>query len=349
MASFDITALEETCITTSLLGKIILIYGLNNTGKTKVASQLFPGRTLLVATEKGYNAIGGIRKVDVDTWSDFRTVVTQLTAKKKKEKARAMYDCVMVDVADRLPNLCNSYTCQSFDPPVDNLADIPYGGGYSALNKEFDNQLNKLALSGYCVVLICHDETKVKGKKPNEYDYIVPKNTFSKAGSVLKDLPDFTIYLESQGVDEEGRAMLSIGHCVQHTEFFARSRFTECPEIISPFTAENLKETVKIACEREAKKLGVRCIDYYEEETKREVEKESKKLTKDELTKMIEPVFRALIQEGYKEAVSGIVERYLGEGGKVSQAEENQVDKLQFIFDKLVDFAEEKDVDWEND
>ena len=81
-----------------------------------MASQLFPGRTLLVATEKGYNAIGGIRKVDVDTWSDFRTVVTQLTAKKKKEKARAMYDCVMVDVADRLPNLCNSYTCQSFDP-----------------------------------------------------------------------------------------------------------------------------------------------------------------------------------------------------------------------------------------
>jgi len=290
-----------------------------------------------------------MRKVDVDSWTDFRTIVTQLTAKKKKEKARAMYDCVMVDVADRLPNLCNAYSCQSFDPPVDNLADVPYGGGYAALNKEFDHQINKLALSGYCVILICHEETKIKGKKPNEYEYIVPKNTFSKAGSVLKDLPDFTIYLESQGVDEEGHAKLSIGHCVQHEEFFARSRFTECPEIIDPFTAETLKETVKVACEREAEKLGVRCIDFSEEETKREAEKESKKLTKAEVTKMIEPVFRALIQENYKEAVNGIVWRYLGEGVKISEAEDNQVDKLQFIYDKLVDFAEEKDVEWEND
>lgn len=347
MASLDILELEETCITTSLLGKILLVYGLNNTGKTKVASQLFPGRTLLVATEKGYNAIGGMRKVDIDSWSDFRNVVTQLTSKRKKEKARAMYDCVMVDVADRLPNLCNSYTCQSFDPPVENLADVPYGGGYAALNKEFDHQINKLALSGYCVLLICHEEIKIKGKKPNEYEYIVPKNTFSKAGSVLKDLPDFTIYLESQGVDEEGHAKLSIGYCVQHDEFFARSRFTECPEKIEPFTAENLKGTVKLACEREAEKLGVRCIDYYEEENKREAEKESKKITKSEITNLIEPVFRALVQEGYKEAVSGIVERYLGEGVKVSEAEDSQVDKLQFIYDKLIDFAEEKDVEWE--
>lgn len=347
MASLDITELEETCITTSLLGKIVLLWGLNNTGKSKVASQLFPGRTLFVATEKGYNAIGGMRKVDVDSWTDFRTIVTQLTAKKKKEKARAMYDCVVVDVADRLPNLCNSYTCQSFDPPVDNLADVPYGGGYAALNKEFDHQLNKLALSGYCVILICHDETKIKGKKPNEYEYLVPKNTFSKAGSVLKDLPDFTIYLEPQGVDEEGHAKLSIGHCVQHDEFFARSRFTECPETIEPFTAENLKETIKIACEREAKKLGVRCIEYAEEAQTLEKEKELKKVTKEEITKSIEPVFRALIQEGYKEAVTGIVERYLGEGVKVSEAEDNQVDKLQFIYDKLVDFAEDKEVEWE--
>lgn len=84
MANLDITKLEETVISSSLAGKIILIYGVNRTGKSMVASQLFPGRTLFIATERGYNAISGVRKVDIDSWNDFRTVIRQLTAKIKK-------------------------------------------------------------------------------------------------------------------------------------------------------------------------------------------------------------------------------------------------------------------------
>lgn len=361
--ALDITNLEETTITTGLEGKILAWYGTNNVGKSHVASKLFPGKTLWLATEKGYNAISGMRKVDIESWNDFRQVVSQLTVKneKKREKVRGMYQCVVVDVADRLPNLATAYIISTYNTqnaeksdfsPITELSGVPYGGGYAMLNKEMDSQINKLALSGYCVVLIFHDEIRKVKEGREEYEYIVPKNTFNKAGNALKDIPDFMIYLESQGVDEDGKALLSIGHCVQHKEYFARSRFTECPETINPFTADNLKETVRIACEREAEKQGVSTITYAEEEAQREKEKTKKKKSAAELIEEIKPVYTVLRKAKLSSAVNGIVGDFLGydendKPNKISEADDSQVEALQYIYDKLVDLAEDKDIDWE--
>lgn len=361
--ALDITNLEETTITTGLEGKILGWFGTNNVGKSHVASKLFPGKTLWLATEKGYNAISGMRKVDIDTWNDFRQVVSQLTVKneKKREKVRAMYQCVVVDVADRLPNLATAYIISTYNTqnaeksdfsPITELSGVPYGGGYAMLNKEMDSQINKLALSGYCVVLIFHDEIRKVKDGRDEYEYIVPKNTFNKAGNALKDIPDFMIYLESQGVDENGKAVLSIGHCVQHKEYFARSRFTECPETINPFTADNLKETVRIACEREAEKQGATTITYAEEETQREKEKADKKKSAAELIEEIKPIYGALRKAKFTAAVNGIVGDFLGydandKPNKISEADDSKIEALQCIYDKLVDMAEEKGIDWE--
>lgn len=361
--ALDITSLEETTITTGLEGKILGWFGTNNVGKSHVASKLFPGKTLWLATEKGYNAISGMRKVDVESWNDFRQVVSQLTVKneKKREKVRAMYQCVVVDVADRLPNLATTYIISTYNTqnaeksdftPITELSGVPYGGGYAMLNKEMDSQINKLALSGYCVVLIFHDEIRKVKDGREEYEYIVPKNTFNKAGNALKDIPDFMIYLESQGVDEDGKALLSIGHCVQHREYFARSRFTECPETINPFTADNLKETVRIACEREAEKQGVSTITYAEEEAQREKEKTEKKKSASELIDEVKPIYGALRKAKLTATVNKIVGDFLGydendKPNKISEANDSQVEALQYIYDKLVDLAEEKDISWE--
>lgn len=363
--AFDILNLEESTITTDLAGKILGIYGSNNVGKSYVAARLFPSKTLWLATEAGYHAQGKLKPIDIESWNDFRSAVSQLTTrnKAKRDKVREAYKCVVVDVADRLPNLCTAYIINQYNEQganrdnfeqITELSGIPYGGGYAMLNKELDAQINKLALAGFCLVLIFHDEVrKINANKPNEYEYIVPKNTFNKAGNALKDIPDFMIYVESQGVDDNGQPILSIGHCVQHKEFFARSRFTECPETINPFTAENLKNTVKIACEKEAELQGATTITYEEEEAKRNEIKADKKLSINELKNMLQPVMKALVDAKYKTIVASVMSQYLGndENGKpikISNVnDESQLGSLQCVYDKLVDFAEEKEVNWE--
>ena len=60
----DILSIEPTVISRDLKGKYLLLYGKPKTGKTTMASR-FP-KNLLIAFEKGYNAIDGIKAVDVN-------------------------------------------------------------------------------------------------------------------------------------------------------------------------------------------------------------------------------------------------------------------------------------------
>ena len=57
-------------------------------GKTTIASK-FP-RSLLIAFEKGYNAIAGIRPQPINSWGEFKKVLRQL----KDERAKEIYETV---------------------------------------------------------------------------------------------------------------------------------------------------------------------------------------------------------------------------------------------------------------
>lgn len=339
--AIDLLNLEEVKINTGLDGKILLIWGSNNTGKSLVASQLFPKQTLFLATERGYNALRGIKKVDILDWTTFRNVVGELTNKKNRDKLQEAYKCVVIDVADRLPAYCESYICQK--NMVDNIADISYGGGYSQLKNEFDKQINKLALSGYCIVLLAHEQyeehTEIVNGKEHKYQYAFPKNTFSKVGAPLKDIPDFTIWLKDNKVDENGNVILSTAYLAQQKEAFARSRFPECPTMIQPFTADGLRETVKIACERASGNDDG--ITFKEEEAQRENEQSKMKKTREEVVNDIKPYLTEAIKY-YPNECGQICAKYLGD--KKITDETNPIDKLQLVYDEFVDFCEEKNI-----
>lgn len=338
--AIDLFNLEEVKINTGLEGKIILVYSTNNCGKSLVASQLFPGQTLFLATERGYNALKGIKKVDILDWSTFRNVVSELTGKKNKEKLQEIYKCVVIDVADRLPAYCESYICQK--NMVDNIADIEWGGGYSQLKNEFDNQINKLALSGYCLILLCHEQyeehSEIVNGKEYKFQYAYPKNTFSKVGAPLKDIPDFTIWLKNNNTDENGQVILSTAYLSQQKEAFARSRFPACPTTIRPFTAKGLKDAIKTACEAQADNEG---ITFKQEEEQRNNEQNRMKKTREELVNDIKPYLTAAIKI-YPNECGQICAKHLG--GKRITDETNPIDKLQFVYDELADFCESKNI-----
>ena len=63
----DILNIQPSVVTRTLKDKYILIYGVSKIGKTSFAAS-FP-KNLLLAFEKGYNAIAGIKPVDITKWS----------------------------------------------------------------------------------------------------------------------------------------------------------------------------------------------------------------------------------------------------------------------------------------
>ena len=152
--AIDILSLQPSVISRDLRGKYVLLYGKPKSGKTTAATS-FPN-SLLCAFEKGYNAIGGVKAADITRWADFKLILRQL----EKPEAKAMYETVIIDTITIAWDLCEQFICAQNG--VQKIADIPWGGGYSASKKEFEASLRKITQLGYGVVLIAHNTSRIE-------------------------------------------------------------------------------------------------------------------------------------------------------------------------------------------
>ena len=133
----DILNIQPHQVSRNLKGYSVFFYGEEKSGKTTTASK-FP-KTLLLAFEKGYNALPGVMAQPISSWSDFRKVLKQLN----NDAAKTMYETIIIDTADIAYDLCEKYICANAKRPdggfgVDAIGDVPYGKGYTLLSKEFD-------------------------------------------------------------------------------------------------------------------------------------------------------------------------------------------------------------------
>ena len=71
-------------VSRDLKGYSVFFYGEPKSGKTTTAAK-FP-KSLLLAFEKGYNAIPGVMAQPINSWSEFRQVLRQLKETEIKEK-----------------------------------------------------------------------------------------------------------------------------------------------------------------------------------------------------------------------------------------------------------------------
>ena len=122
---------------------------------------------LVLAFEIGTNARPGAMIQKIDTWSTFKLVLRQLD----KPEAKAKFSTVCMDTVAIAYDLCEQFICAQNG--VQKIGDIPYGGGYTALSKEFDSALRKITMMGYGLILTCHlkenadDDGKIIGYKPD--------------------------------------------------------------------------------------------------------------------------------------------------------------------------------------
>ena len=190
----DILSIEPTVISRDLKGKYLLLYGKPKTGKTTMASR-FP-KNLLIAFEKGYNAIDGIKAVDVNKWLEFRQILKQL----EKPEAQAMYDTITIDTTTIAYEMCEQFVCSQNG--VQSIRDIPWGQGWTLVKKEFETCLRKITMLGYGLVLISHIETrKEKTADDSEIEILAPSMP-KRCYEVVNQIVDIIGYIATEWDDD---------------------------------------------------------------------------------------------------------------------------------------------------
>jgi hypothetical protein len=195
--AIDIFNIQPTTISRDLKGKFVCIYSLPKVGKTSLACQ-FP-KNLLLAFEKGYNAIGGVRPQDITKWSDFKLVLRQL----EKPEARQLYDTVTIDTVGLAWDMCEQFVCAQNG--VQKIADIPWGGGYSACKKEFESCLRKITQLGFGLVVIAHVDKRTEKRADDTEVEILGPAIPKRAYEIVNQLVDIIGYIDVTW-DEEGNS-----------------------------------------------------------------------------------------------------------------------------------------------
>lgn len=321
--AIDILNLEPTVISRDLKGKYILVYGKPKTGKTTLASR-FP-KNLLIAFEKGYNAIDGIKAIDINKWADFKLVLRQL----EKKEAQEMYDTITIDTTTIAYEMCEQYICAQHG--VQTIADIPWGQGYTATKKEFEKCLRKITMLGYGLVLISHIETrKEKLSDDNEIEILAPSMP-KRCYEVVNQIVDIIGYISTEW-DDDGNSVRWL-YTRQTPTVMAGSRFKYlAPKIKLGY--DELVKAINEAIDKQRDVDGATVVDKVETKVEEQLDYEA-------IRKEASELWSELVQKDTANAdiILKKVEMIFGRKIKLSEITEDQVDLFNLV---LIDMRDMK-------
>ena len=240
---------EKNVISRDLKGKYVLLYGKPKSGKTTAACS-FPDAVLL-AFEKGYNAIGNAYPFDINKWSDFKMALRDLEDARSKER----FKTVIIDTVSICWEMCEKYICQQNG--VQKIGDIPWGGGYTACKKEFETSIRRITQLGYGVVLIAHSASRIEKTADGSDTEIISPDLPKRAAEVCNGIVDIIGYIGNEWKDGERKRWL---YTRETPTLFAGSRFKYMPDKI-PFSYEALVDAIANAIEMAEKQDGAIVAD----------------------------------------------------------------------------------------
>ena len=206
------------------------------TGKTSLATSI--PRSLLLAFEKGYNAIAGIFAQDVPNWRVMKEILREL----KRDDVKEKYDSLIIDTASIAWEKCVEYIC--IQNNVNDLGDIAWGKGFSACRKEFSKMFQEISMLGYGIIFLCHSEEKIP-LGGNENDAYIAPLLDKRPYAIINGMVDIIACID---VDPKTKERFLQTRSTQR--IFAGSRFKYMPERI-PLSYEDLARELSEAIERE--------------------------------------------------------------------------------------------------
>ena len=316
--AINLLSIEPHKVSRDLTGYITYIYGEAKTGKTTLASQA--GTALILAFERGYNALPGIYAQDITSWGDARAVVREL----KKPEVKAKFQTIVFDTVDIAGMLCEKYICAQNN--VDRIGEVPYGQGWTMMKKEFEEVVRTITQLGYAVFFISHDKDKVfKRKDGTEYNQTIPScpNTFNE---IAKNLADIYAFAEKYTENELTKVRLVIRSTDNSADCGCRFKYID-PVIEMSYSA--LVYALNRAIDKEAEMTNGQFVT-----SERIAPVVAKTLNYDALLIEFNDLASDLMTKDaavYGPKITFIVDKYLGKGKKVSDSTMAQVELLDQI------------------
>ena len=322
----DLTKITPTKISTDIKGRSFLLYGPPKVGKTSLSAQ-FP-KPIILAFEKGYEALDNAYVVDMTSWSDFKTVCRQL----KNKQVRDMYDTVVLDTAQIAYDLAVQFVCSNNG--VTALSDVPYGKAYKMVENEFGKSLREITQLGYGIVAIAHEKVKKADKDGNALQ--VAPDLEKRCLSIINKLVDVVGYITNE-YDENEKNTRWV-YTRETPAFLAGSRFT----YLKPKIKLGYKELAGALEEAILKKKEIDGAELTDKVESREGEHRSFEEIRTNASKL----WGALINrdpENYQ-LIMKKIEDIIGYQVKLSELQPAQIEAFELILQEMETIAESQGI-----
>ena len=331
---------KVTTVTPDLRGKIIITYGGNSTGKTSVLSQ-FPN-SAIIACNGGTNAINNAMVLEVTNWADIKNYIKTFLNNKEMLQALKEGETIVIGI-DEMEYMGN-YLYKALKAKYDKDEKMSAKQKKYAIAQDYSKEIWEISRqikdTAFTIVMTGHASMdNLRTKKidiAGEEEVIKP----------FKDIADVVLYLESNGTDKEGNVIPSTAYSRETKDYFARSKFTELPECIEEYTAENFTNALVKAIEKQNKKDGVENIGFFEREEQEGYNRKEENFDDviNEIKDMVDKIEE--IDEKNDNEECGIffdetVDKYL-QGISVKDATPSQIEAVILIRDDLKDFLADK-------
>ena len=322
--AINLLTIQPHKVSRDLSGYITFLYGPPKCGKTTFGSRM-PGH-LILAFERGYNALPGAMIQDVTTWGEMKQIVREL----KKPEVKAVYQSIIIDTADLAADACQKYICNQLG--IDNIGD---GGwttnGWAKYKKEFEDVFRSLTQMGYAVVFLSHVKEKtIKSESGNEYTQI-GSSMQSSALAIIENMSDIIGYAHTKTMrDGSNQVVLTLR--TGDNSVRRGSRFAYIDSEI-PFSYESLTDALNKAIDREAAEHNNQFVTNDRMEVP-----VIKEYNYDDLMSEFQSIVGQLMQKNAATngpKITRIVDKYLGKGKKVSDATVEQAELIYLVVEEI--------------
>ena len=317
--AFDLLNIQPHKVSRDLSGYITFIYGPAKVGKTTFASKM--PDCLLLAFERGYNALPGVLAQDITTWGQMKEVLREL----KKPEVKAAFKTIIVDTVDIASVLCEKYICSQLG--IENIGDGGWStNGWAKVKREWEQTFRAIAMDGYAVVFISHSKDKTfKPKNGNEYNQIVPSCS-TAYNEIIKNMADIMGYIDVNG-NERKLVLRSPDGSID-----CKCRFKHIAPVID-FSYQSLVNALNDAIDKEAAETGNKFVTNERAAVAATVEYDYEALMTEFST--IAGDLMNKNQTKYGPLITQIIDRILGRGKKISDTTPDQAEFVYLILQEV--------------